>query len=107
MIRSLKALALVLTLSPIAAFAGTAVDVHVKGMSCGACVKKVNDELAKLTDIEPGSVKVSLEKSSAVLTLKKDDAQTRKAVTDAVTNAGFTVAKIDVVDAKSAAKKAN
>lgn len=97
MIRTIQALAMVLALSPLAAFAGTPVDVKVEGMSCGACVKKVNDELAKLSDVEKGSVKVSLKGEHATLTLKNNDASSLEAVKAAVTKAGYKVAKIDVL----------
>ena len=99
--RSLKTLATTLTailaLSPLTAFAGTPVDVKVEGMSCGACVKKVNDELAKLTDVEAGTVKVMLKGEHATLTLKNNDASSLQAVKDAVVKAGYKVAKIDVL----------
>ncbi len=106
MIRSIKALALVLALSPLAAFAGTPVDVKVEGMTCGACVKKVNDELAKLTGIEKGTVNVMLEGNHATLTLKKNDAKSLAAVKAAVVKAGYKVATIDVLtpDTKTDAK---
>ena len=106
MIRTLKALAIVLALSPLAAFAGTPVDVKVEGMTCGSCVKKVNDELAKLTNVEKGTVNVMLEGNHATLTLKNNDAKSLKAVKDAVVRAGYEVAKIEVLtpDTKTDAK---
>lgn len=106
MIRTLKTLVLILALAPMAAFAGTKVDVKVEGMTCGSCVKKVNDELAKLTDVEPGSVAVMLEGNHATLTLKTGDKKSMAAVEAAVKKAGYKVAKIDVVP-DAAAKKVN
>lgn len=95
MLRTLATLALVL--APLAAFAGTPVDVKVDGMTCGSCVKKVSDELAKVPEIEPGTVKVSLKGNHATLTLKNNDASSVEAVKAAVTKAGFTVAKVNVM----------
>lgn len=105
--KALTALVLALFLSPFAAFAGTPVDVTVEGMTCGSCVKKVNDELAKLKEIEPSSVKVMLEGNHATLTLKNNDAKSLESVKAAVTKAGYKVAKIDVLpaEAKTETKK--
>jgi copper chaperone CopZ len=106
MIRSLTRAfsVLAIALSPLAASAGTAVDVKVEGMHCGACVKMVNDELAKLDGIEKNSIKVMLEGTHATLTLKKDDPKTREAVEAAVKKAGYKVAKIDVLSDKKSPK---
>ncbi|CAN5710793.1 hypothetical protein BH10BDE1_BH10BDE1_03240 [soil metagenome] len=93
-----------LVLSPLAAFAGTNVDVKVEGMHCGACVKMVNDELAKLDGIEKDSINVMLEGTHATLTLKKDDPKTREAVAAAVKKAGYKVAKIEVLGDKKSSK---
>jgi copper chaperone CopZ len=95
---------LALTLAPLAAFAGTPVDVKVEGMHCGACVKMVNDELAKLEGVEKDSIKVALEGNHATLTLKKDDPKTREAVEAAVKKAGYKVAKIEILGDKKASK---
>lgn len=99
MFRTLKAFAFVsaLVLSPLAAFAGTPVDVKVEGMHCGACVKMIGDELAKLKEIEKGTISVMLEGNHATLTLKKNDAKSLAAVEAAVKKAGYKVAKIDVL----------
>lgn len=107
MIRTFKALTLVLALSPLAAFAGTTVDVKVEGMTCGACVKKVNDELAKLKEIEKGTVVVSLEGNHATMMVKNNDAKTQEAVKKAIVKAGYKVAKIEVVGAAKTETKAN
>lgn len=106
MIRSFTRLfsVLALVLSPLAALAGTAVDVKVEGMHCGACVKMVNEELAKLDGIEKDSIKVMLEGNHATLTLKKDDPKSREAVEAAIKKAGYKVAKIDVISEKKSTK---
>lgn len=93
--------ALLIACSPLAAFAGTPVDVKIEGMTCSSCVESVNKELGKLDELEKGSVKVSLKGNHANVVLKNDDAKTRQAVTDAITKAGFKVAKIDVVPTTS------
>ena len=109
--RKIKAAILTLTaafvFSPIAAFAGTPVDVKVEGMHCGACVKMISDELAKVKEIEKGSISVILEGNHATLTLKTDDPKSRAAVEAAVKKAGYKVAKIDVLAAPKAETKAN
>lgn len=107
MIRTLKALALVLALSPMAAFAGSKIDVKVTGMSCGACVKKVNDELAKLPDVEAGTIVVDLAGNNATLTLKKADKKSLKAVEDALKKVGYPASKIVVLAEAAPETKAN
>ena len=96
-----------LILSPLSALAGTPIDVKVEGMHCGACVKMISDELAKLKEIEKGSIQVMLEGNHATLTLKKNDAKSLAAVEAAVKKAGYKVAKIDVLTEPAKETKAN
>ena len=92
-----KILILALALSPLAAFAGTPIDVKISGMTCGSCVKSVTEALSKLEGIEKESLKVELKGTHATLSVVKNEPKTMDAIKAAVKQAGFEVIKIDVL----------
>ena len=65
--------------------------VYIEGMMCAHCVKHVNDALSKLNGVT--DVSVSLENKNAVITAASS--LTNDEITKAVTDAGYTVTKID------------
>ena len=72
-------------------FEGT---VSIEGMSCGNCVRHVENALNSLDGVW---AKVSLEKKSAEVLLKSgDEERLRKAVTDA----GYAVTNISIIKSK-------
>lgn len=75
---------------------GTALDVKITGMTCGDCVKKVQDELTKLQGVDKATLKVELAGNHATMTVAKADDKTMEAIKAAVTKAGFKVDKINV-----------
>ena len=88
-----------------AATTGTPVDVKITGMTCGSCVQKVQDELAKVQGVDKASLKVELKGNHATMTVAQNDEKMMTAIKDAVTKAGFKVEKIDVATAPTATKK--
>jgi copper chaperone CopZ len=89
-------------LSPISAFAADNVEVKVTGMTCGACVSKVQDALAKLGGVEKGTVKVELAGNKATLMVAKLDDKMKSAITDAVKAAGYTATEVAMTTAAAA-----
>ncbi len=83
---------------------GTALDVKITGMTCGDCVKKVQDELAKLQGVDKATLKVELTGNHATMTVAKADDKTMEAIKAAVTKAGFKVDKINVAAATTGTK---
>ena len=65
--------------------------VYIEGMMCAHCVKHVNDALSKLNGVT--DVSVSLENKNAVITAASS--LTKDEITKAITDAGYTVTKID------------
>ena len=65
--------------------------VYIEGMMCAHCVKHVNDALLKLNGVT--DVSVSLENKNAVITAASS--LTNDEITKAITDAGYTVTKID------------
>ena len=92
--RLFSALVLAAALSPMSAFASDNVEVKVTGMTCGACVTKVQDALAKLGGVEKGTVKVELVGNKATLMVAKLDDKMKMAITDAVKAAGYTATEV-------------
>lgn len=86
---------------------GTPVDVKISGMTCGSCVKKVEDALAKLNGVDKKTLKVELAGNHATLKVAKNDAKMMDAIKAAVKKAGYTVDKIDVVAGNASETKAN
>lgn len=123
----MKSLVLALALAPMMAFAagktatattttttaataaaattGTPVDVKITGMTCGSCVQKVQEELAKVQGVDKATLKVELKGNHATMTVAQNDEKMMTAIKDAVTKAGFKVEKIDVATAPTATKK--
>ncbi|MDX9731803.1 MAG: heavy metal-associated domain-containing protein [Bdellovibrionales bacterium] len=97
MIRFAQMLVVAALAIPGFAFADTTVDVKIKGMTCGSCVQRVSEELAKLDGIDKNSVQVELAGEHATLTVTKNDEKTLASIKNAVKKAGYEVAKIDVV----------
>ncbi len=86
--------ALVLSLVSVTAMAGAQkYDVSVDGMTCGSCVSKVKESLAKIQGAD--KVEVVLKKKTATFTVKEDRPELQAEITKAITDAGFTVAAIN------------
>jgi copper ion binding protein len=64
--------------------------VYIEGMSCGHCVKHVEEALKELSGVK--SVNVSLEGKVADLELTEDIAEEK--IKDAIDDAGYEVVKI-------------
>ncbi len=100
--RLFSALILAVALSPLSAFAADNVEVKVTGMTCGACVNKVQEALAKLGGVEKGTVKVELAGNKATLMVAKLDDKMKSAITDAVKSAGYTATEVAMTTAAAA-----
>lgn len=87
------------TTTTAAATTGTPVDVKITGMTCGSCVQKVQEELAKVQGVDKATLKVELKGNHATMTVAQNDEKMMTAIKDAVTKAGFKVEKIDVATA--------
>ncbi|OSX77696.1 hypothetical protein BU14_0138s0042 [Porphyra umbilicalis] len=68
------------------AAAGSVVDLHVGGMTCGGCVRSITDVLTALDGVT--SAEVSLEAKRATVTLASPGAVTVDALVAAVVGAG-------------------
>jgi copper chaperone CopZ len=90
------ALALVVA-STLAAASGKNYDVKIDGMHCAACVKSVRAALAKLPDVEPGSVVVTLKTNNAVLAIKEGKEVPKDAIEKAIEKAGYSVTAIQAL----------
>lgn len=67
--------------------------MHVKGLSCEMCARKVSTELKKIDAVD--QVQVLLEKEQRVLlTFKKDGKVSEGKLREAVTSAGFSTVKV-------------
>lgn len=105
----MKTLAVILAFAPLAALAGTSVDVKISGMTCGSCAAKVQKELKALKGIDTKTLKVDFAGNHATMTIAQNDAKMQDAIKAAVTKAGYTVDAINVVEATTTTetKKAN
>lgn len=97
--RAFATTALAAALAPNSAFAlGKNYEVSVKGMTCKNCENAIRAALAKLPDVDSGSVKVSLKKNSAVIAMKNDAQVPRAQIEEAVKNAGYEVTAIKQIE---------
>ena len=78
--------------APLAAHAeGGKVDIKIEGMHCESCVRSVREALAKLPNVEPGSVQVVLKENRATITVKEGKDVPRSEIEAAVKKAGYKV----------------
>ena len=92
--KNIAKLVLVLVSMPLIASAGTQkYNVSVDGMTCGGCVSKVKEALAKVPGAE--KVEVVLKKKTASFTVKEDRPELQAEIAKAVQEAGFTVTAIN------------
>ena len=64
------------------------VTIHVQGMSCGGCVKSVENSVNALSGVE----KVNVQLETGKVDIEFNDSQTNiKQITDAIEGKGYTV----------------
>lgn len=65
--------------------------IHIEGLMCGGCVKRVENVLSTVKEIK--EFNVSLENKCANITLKKEVSD--EVLTNLITNLGFKVTNIE------------
>lgn len=74
--------------------AGSSVQIHVKGMACPFCVYGIEKKLKKVEGVS--AVKSDFKKSLITVQSRKDNPPDRKALEQAVKEAGFSIESMTV-----------